>query len=48
VTRTAVAELSQSCTLSDAKARRELGYEPVIDRDRGLVELAEESAHNSA
>ena len=37
-TRTAVAVLSQECTVSDAKARRELGYEPVVDRDRGLEE----------
>ncbi|MFL5799408.1 MAG: NAD-dependent epimerase/dehydratase family protein [Actinomycetota bacterium] len=39
VTRGAVVVLSQTCTLSDAKARRELGYGPVIDVDRGLDEL---------
>ncbi len=44
VTRAAVAVLSQPCTLSDEKARRELGYEPVIDVDRGLEELAELNA----
>jgi nucleoside-diphosphate-sugar epimerase len=44
VTRAAVAVLSQTCTLSDAKARRELGYEPVIGVDRGLEELAELNA----
>jgi nucleoside-diphosphate-sugar epimerase len=31
--------LTQECTIDISKARRELGYEPVIDRERGLAEL---------
>ena len=31
--------MSQECTIDISKARGELGYEPVIDRDRGLAEL---------
>jgi nucleoside-diphosphate-sugar epimerase len=31
---------SQECTIDISKARSELGYEPVIDRERGLAELA--------
>ena len=27
------------CTVSDAKAREELGYEPVISREDGLAAL---------
>ena len=30
---------SQECTIDISKARAELGYEPVIDRERGLAEL---------
>ena len=30
---------SQECTLIDAKARRELGYEPVVSHEQGLAEL---------
>jgi nucleoside-diphosphate-sugar epimerase len=30
---------SQECTIDISKARSELGYEPVIDRERGLAEL---------
>ncbi len=30
---------SQECTIDDSKARRELGYEPVTSRERGLAEL---------
>jgi nucleoside-diphosphate-sugar epimerase len=32
--------MSRSCTLVIEKARRELGYTPVITRERGLQELA--------
>lgn len=31
---------SQECTIQIGKARRELGYRPVLDRPRGLAELA--------
>jgi nucleoside-diphosphate-sugar epimerase len=30
---------SVECTVDDSRARRELGYEPVISRERGLAEL---------
>jgi len=30
---------SQECTIDISKARRELGYEPVKDREEGLREL---------
>ena len=30
---------SQECTLDDSKARRELGYQPVISRERGMEQL---------
>jgi nucleoside-diphosphate-sugar epimerase len=30
---------SQECTIDISKARSELGYQPVIDRERGLAEL---------
>jgi nucleoside-diphosphate-sugar epimerase len=39
-TRTAVDILGLQCTVVDAKARSELGYEPVVDRDRALEELS--------
>lgn len=39
VTRTAVAVLGLPCTVNDAKARRELGYVPVISFDEGLASL---------
>jgi nucleoside-diphosphate-sugar epimerase len=32
------------CTVDDAKARRQLGYEPVVDHDRAMEELAQASA----
>lgn len=32
--------VSRECTLSIAKARRELGYEPVVSRDDGLAAMA--------
>jgi nucleoside-diphosphate-sugar epimerase len=38
-TRFAVWVSSQECTIDISKARAELGYEPVIDRERGLAEL---------
>jgi nucleoside-diphosphate-sugar epimerase len=31
--------LTQECTIDIAKARQQLGYEPVISRDEGLAEL---------
>ena len=40
VTRLAVWLSSQECTLDISKARRELGYEPVVERDEGLRALA--------
>ena len=30
---------SQECTLDDGRARRELGYRPVVSREEGLAEL---------
>jgi nucleoside-diphosphate-sugar epimerase len=33
--------LTQQCTIDISKARRELGYEPVVSRDEGLAELRE-------
>ena len=35
--------LTQECTIDISKARRELGYEPVVGREQGLAEL--EAAH---
>jgi nucleoside-diphosphate-sugar epimerase len=32
--------MSRDCTINGDKARRELGYEPVISRDAGLQELS--------
>lgn len=40
VTRTAVAVLGQRCTVHDSKARRELGYAPVVSFDEGLARLS--------
>ena len=40
LTRFACWAASQECTLDDSKARSELGYRPVISRERGLAELA--------
>lgn len=40
LTRFAYWAASQECTLDDSKARAELGYRPVISRERGLEELA--------
>jgi nucleoside-diphosphate-sugar epimerase len=31
--------LTQECTIDDSKARRELGYAPIVSRDEGLAEL---------
>ncbi len=39
VTRFAVWASSQECTIDISKARRELGYEPVVSREQGLAEL---------
>jgi nucleoside-diphosphate-sugar epimerase len=44
VTRTAVMLLGQEVTVSDAKARRELGYAPVVTREEGLRELSQQAA----
>ena len=38
-TRFAVWVSSQECTIDISKARAELGYEPVMERERGLAEL---------
>ena len=38
--RTVVAVAGFECTVRDDRARAELGYEPVIDLDRGMEELA--------
>jgi nucleoside-diphosphate-sugar epimerase len=38
-TRFAVWVSSQECTIDISKARRELGYEPVVSREEGLAEL---------
>jgi nucleoside-diphosphate-sugar epimerase len=39
VTRTAVALVGQEVTVSDEKARRELGYAPVVTLEEGLREM---------
>jgi nucleoside-diphosphate-sugar epimerase len=39
VTRTGVRLVGEEVTVSDAKARRELGYAPVVSREAGLAEL---------
>jgi nucleoside-diphosphate-sugar epimerase len=44
VTRLAVWLSSLECTIDISKARGELGYEPVVDRDEGLAALAAEHA----
>ena len=31
--------LTQECTIDISKARRELGYEPVVSREQGLAEM---------
>jgi len=40
ITRLAVWNSALECTVSDAKARKELGYEPVISREDGLAALS--------
>ena len=40
LTRFAAAMMSRDCTITTDKARRELGYEPVISRAEGLRELS--------
>ncbi len=40
LTRFAAAMMSRDCTITTDKARRELGYEPVISRSAGLKELS--------
>jgi nucleoside-diphosphate-sugar epimerase len=44
VTRSAVRLIGQEVTVSDEKARRELGYAPVITREQGVAELARHRA----
>jgi nucleoside-diphosphate-sugar epimerase len=39
LTRTAVELIGTQVTVVDAKARRELGYAPVVTREQGLAEL---------
>jgi nucleoside-diphosphate-sugar epimerase len=39
ITRSAVLLIGDEVTVDDAKARRELGYAPVISRDAGLAEM---------
>jgi len=39
VTRSMFAVIGGECTVRDAKARSELGYEPVVDYDAGMQEL---------
>ena len=41
ITRLAYWLSAKECTIDISKAREELGYEPVIDRDRGIAELRE-------
>jgi nucleoside-diphosphate-sugar epimerase len=36
--------LTQECTIDDSKARRELGYAPIVTREQGLEELRESPA----
>jgi nucleoside-diphosphate-sugar epimerase len=38
------AVIGPECTVDDSKARSELGYEPVIEHDRGMEDLAAASA----
>jgi nucleoside-diphosphate-sugar epimerase len=40
LTRFAAAMMSRDCTITIDKARRELGYEPVVSRSEGLKELS--------
>ncbi|HKQ16518.1 MAG TPA: NAD-dependent epimerase/dehydratase family protein [Steroidobacteraceae bacterium] len=43
LTRFAAAMMSRDCTITSDKAKRELGYEPVISRSEGLRELSTSS-----
>jgi nucleoside-diphosphate-sugar epimerase len=40
--------LTQECTIDDSKARRELGYSPVVSRAQGLEELREGARTSAA
>src|SRR4029078_2099390 len=40
LTRVAATRVAGACTITSDKARRELGYEPVISRSEGLRELS--------
>jgi nucleoside-diphosphate-sugar epimerase len=41
LTRFAAAMMSSTITIRDDRARRELGYAPVVSVEQGLAELAE-------
>ncbi|MEL7370432.1 MAG: NAD-dependent epimerase/dehydratase family protein [Myxococcota bacterium] len=43
INRTEVAVVGLQMTVSDLKARRELGYAPIVDWDAGVAEMARES-----
>jgi hypothetical protein len=43
LTRAAVGLFGQACTVSDAKARRELDYAPPVSREDGLAALARDA-----
>jgi nucleoside-diphosphate-sugar epimerase len=47
LTRSAVALNGVEVTVSDAKARRELGYEPLISREEGLRAMEEDRSEDS-
>ena len=47
LTRSAVALIGVEVTVSDAKARRELEYEPLISREEGLRALEEQQSRES-
>ncbi len=48
LTRLAIWLSSQECTIDISKARRELGYEPVISREQGLAEMRERAPEPAA
>jgi nucleoside-diphosphate-sugar epimerase len=41
ITRTALSMIGSEVTVDDTKARRELGYKPVISRQQGLLEMTQ-------
>jgi nucleoside-diphosphate-sugar epimerase len=32
--------LTQECTIDISKAKRDLGYAPIVDREKGLAEMS--------